>query len=576
MRIAFISDIHGNLQAWKAVHSDILAQDVDRIICLGDIVGYGPSPAQVLTEVYESVHHFVLGNHDAVIAGSLEPNGFNSYARELIDIHRDNLGEKAVDFFRGLPLAVRNSTFRCSHGNPATPRQFGYVFGEEEARAAWRGTEHRLMFVGHTHRAALHELADGDMYRSCRPAELPVYLDDDTRYIINTGSVGMPRDEDFRASYTIYDSDEDSVSWQRVAYDIDAFIDDVEASIQEDHLTDFLLKKIEAERHPPIRERIDFTPGESSLSPEVEEEREIEQIKARAARWRWTAMTACIGLTVALAAFYSFWKAQPRTEIIGRNAAAQRDAEAESHPVPLDCLPDRSFPEGQAPPGWEARLGDARHQMVQFGRGEVTLLSRGDDHPIELMFPRIAVQKIGRVELDLEAERSEDFTGERPALIMDLIDTDGAVSSGTHRESMVPDGTVLSKEYTMTDLPPDAAALRIRIRGRFGGSLRIRRLHVTLHPDSTTWLAEHGPVDINSADADTLERLPGIGRTRAREIINHRLAAGGFTEKEDLLDVPDVGPKTLDTVEPHIKIGEYEESEVDPLSEDEHEELLDY
>ena len=101
MRYAIISDIHANQQAWESVSKDIDKVGVDQVICLGDIVGYGPAPVRVLESVYDKSSHFVLGNHDAVIGGQLDPECFHDEARIIIEWTRTNLNQFAVDFFQG-------------------------------------------------------------------------------------------------------------------------------------------------------------------------------------------------------------------------------------------------------------------------------------------------------------------------------------------------------------------------------------------------------------------------------------------------------------------------------------------
>ncbi len=127
MRYAIISDVHANLQAWDAVFTDIRSNDIDQIICLGDIVGYGPSPAQVLEQAYAHVHHFVLGNHDAVLAERLGADCFNERARALIEWTRRRLDARASRFLGQLPYVLEGKSFRCAHASPAAPAQFGYV-----------------------------------------------------------------------------------------------------------------------------------------------------------------------------------------------------------------------------------------------------------------------------------------------------------------------------------------------------------------------------------------------------------------------------------------------------------------
>ncbi len=563
MRIAFVSDIHGNLPAWKAVHSDILAQDVDKIICLGDIVGYGPSPAEVLTEVYGCVHHFVLGNHDAVVAGVLEPTGFNEYARELIELTQNSLGEKAVEFFNNVPLSLRNSTFRCAHGNPAAPAKYSYVFDEDDARIAWEQTEHPLMFVGHTHRPALHELTETDEYHQRKSRQIPTPLAPEGRYIINCGSVGMPRDDDFRASYAIYDSGEHAVCWKRVAYDIDHFVTNVQETCEKDSLVQFLLKKIEAERQPPIREIIDFTPGKSAVNEEVEREREIEQIKAEATRWKRVASITAVVLFGALAMFYMFWRAQPLPQTIEGSTDARMKLEPLGQPVTRDYLAESGTTEGDVPAGWRVNLDDARQQSVTFGDHTVVLESGNREYAVELTFPLLRLIAVRRLEINLQGKRFSGFQGERPTFMIDYVRADGAVERSVVQEPLAMEEG-LSKKYTISSIPEDVTGLIIHVRGRFAGRIRLDQLTLTAYPDDEKWLEIHGPVDINSARPEALQKIPGIGEKLALEIEKRRMVENGYGEISDLLNVSGIGPKTLEDIRGHLTVGEYEEYDNHP------------
>ena len=131
MRYAFVSDIHANLQAWQAVKADTFVQQVDEIICLGDVVGYGPRPAETLHAVRSSVERFVIGNHDAVVAGILDSNLFNDAAQQMIEWTKQCLDDRAARFFNKMPYTV---DVDCGdfwaigvHGCMHPPESFYYV-----------------------------------------------------------------------------------------------------------------------------------------------------------------------------------------------------------------------------------------------------------------------------------------------------------------------------------------------------------------------------------------------------------------------------------------------------------------
>ena len=127
MRFAIVSDLHSNLQAWNAVLLDIRSQKLDRIICLGDVVGYGPDPAEVLRSVHANVNHLVLGNHDAVVCGKMDETLFNESARQIIDWTRGQLNREARRFLGSLPLSLDAGLFRCAHGDFSEPGAFNHA-----------------------------------------------------------------------------------------------------------------------------------------------------------------------------------------------------------------------------------------------------------------------------------------------------------------------------------------------------------------------------------------------------------------------------------------------------------------
>ena len=117
MRYAIISDIHANRQAWEAVFANIKKQGVDDILCLGDVVGYGPRPADVLESVYEHCDNFVLGNHDAVIGNRLDSDLFNDKAKYVIEWTREQLSDSVADFFASFAsICSRKHTTSNRHG----------------------------------------------------------------------------------------------------------------------------------------------------------------------------------------------------------------------------------------------------------------------------------------------------------------------------------------------------------------------------------------------------------------------------------------------------------------------------
>ncbi|HBE67914.1 MAG TPA: phosphoesterase [Planctomycetaceae bacterium] len=231
MRQALISDIHGNLEALQAVLADIQDQSVERIVCLGDIVGYGPNPCQCLDLVMKRCQLTILGNHDQ--AALFDPEGFNPVALRAIYWTRDELdrgpGPGTVingrwDFLSELPKFHQDGDVLYVHGSPRDATN-EYVFPEtiyDQARMKVLFDKvTRLSFQGHTHMPGVFT-TDGEFIApEDTDYEFPL---SDEKLMINVGSVGQPRDEDPRSCYAIMDDKDESVTFRRVEYDIETTI----------------------------------------------------------------------------------------------------------------------------------------------------------------------------------------------------------------------------------------------------------------------------------------------------------------------------------------------------------------
>ena len=257
MRYAFISDLHSNLQAWRAVHLDIRSSRVDYIICLGDIVGYGPSPAELLNEVHSNVDAFVMGNHDAVVCGSMDDSSFTLEARELIRWTATRVNRKAAAFLRSFPLTLVGNGFRCAHGDFARPANFEYVLNPEQALPSWQAVDSQLLLTGHTHAPAFFIMGPSGIPRETVPQDFE--LEPEKRYFLNAGSVGYPRDGDPRASYCIYDTQAQAVFWRRVPFDLDSYRTTlIQCGLNP--ARSHLLAIDPRQNATPVRALLDFTP----------------------------------------------------------------------------------------------------------------------------------------------------------------------------------------------------------------------------------------------------------------------------------------------------------------------------
>ena len=307
MRYAFVSDIHANLPAWNTVLADLAVHRVDRIVCLGDVVGYGPQPAECLRGVYAHVHQMVLGNHDAVVAGKMSAESFNDRAQRMIEWTQTRLGENARALFSALPLVLKGPGFRCTHGDFTDPAVFNYVRTEDDARANFAAVPEQLLFCGHTHEAAVFLTGgSGNVYK-IEPQDFE--LEEGKRYLVNVGSVGSARDGDPRASYVIYDEERRGVYFHRVPFDFGAFRSAVAAAPGLDpDLVPFLRAAARGGTAAAVREDEDFSPAAAVRVEGGALEADVGRALRRSnARLRAAALLLAAGCAAALALAAAAW-----------------------------------------------------------------------------------------------------------------------------------------------------------------------------------------------------------------------------------------------------------------------------
>ncbi len=255
MRYAILSDIHSNRQALKAVLTDIRTSSVDEIIFLGGLVGYGPSPLEVVEMAYTNINHFILGNHDAVICGKLLPIYFNDNAKRIIEWTASKLDPGTSKFFGRMPLVLSGNGFRCTHGEFDDPGRYGYIIDEHEAKSAFSTCYEEILFAGHSHLPCIFVTGHSRAIYQLNPQDF--CLENEKKYIVNVGSVGQPRDGDIRASYCIYDTVKKDIVFRKIPFDIDAYCEDLSKAKIEEKSSYF----IGVYRHQParqIRELLDF------------------------------------------------------------------------------------------------------------------------------------------------------------------------------------------------------------------------------------------------------------------------------------------------------------------------------
>lgn len=226
-RIALIADIHGNLDAFRAVLADVAADRVDRIVCLGDIVGYGPEPCECVELAFSTCDRIVLGNHDEAAIDESMRFAFNDRARESLEFTAEQLSSEHRSMLATLPDRARVDGVSLAHASFGV-EPYEYLYNEDAAIRSLRGLRTRVGAVGHTHHPGLvsgrQALAGEieDVTHQTLPGHVVVALPADAVSIVNPGSVGQPRDRNPDASWAVLDMATQTVQVRRVAYDVQA------------------------------------------------------------------------------------------------------------------------------------------------------------------------------------------------------------------------------------------------------------------------------------------------------------------------------------------------------------------
>ena len=222
MRALVVSDLHSNAEALRMVMNRVRRKKFDQVICLGDFVGYGAQPNQVLDTMrtIKGPKLYIRGNHDRVAAGLDQAEGFNTVAKTAAFWTRDHLSARNRHFLEKLPLGpLELEGVLICHGAPHDEDE--YVFHEGHARDIFAASTAPFILYGHTHLPVIFSI--DRMHRVHGVAvrdDVVVRLDREHRYLINPGSVGQPRDRNPAASFVIFDSKRLTVQFFRVPYDV--------------------------------------------------------------------------------------------------------------------------------------------------------------------------------------------------------------------------------------------------------------------------------------------------------------------------------------------------------------------
>jgi predicted phosphodiesterase len=224
MRYLVLTDIHANLEALETCLADAASQGYDATLVLGDLVGYGPDPNAVVARVQELAPAAVIrGNHDKVACGLEQPEGFNTVARVAALWTHTTLSPSNNEWLAGLPKGpvVVDDLIEVCHGSPFD--EDAYVFDELDAVRALKATARPLCLFGHTHYPVTFALSDGRVETIGGPHSLdgPLYVQEGSKYLLNPGAVGQPRDGDPRAAYAIADTTAMRVDLFRLKYPLE-------------------------------------------------------------------------------------------------------------------------------------------------------------------------------------------------------------------------------------------------------------------------------------------------------------------------------------------------------------------
>ncbi len=235
MKIFIISDIHGNLEALNKalVYIDKLEGE-KRIVCLGDIVGYGPNPTECFKIVESLTDKVCLGNHEDSVLDTNYDYFINMYAREAIRWTRGVLSNEVKETINKLPLQIEENSVLYTHASPDNPRHWKYIHNARNAYSSLIEMEQSLCFIGHSHIPGIYS------YRTLQSSSTEATLSKDDKTIVNVGSIGQPRDGSPMLSFAVFDDENWNVEIIRLEYDYHKTM----KKIEEASLPLFLAKRL--------------------------------------------------------------------------------------------------------------------------------------------------------------------------------------------------------------------------------------------------------------------------------------------------------------------------------------------
>ncbi|MCH9030815.1 MAG: metallophosphoesterase family protein [candidate division Zixibacteria bacterium] len=218
--IGLLSDVHANLEALKAVFSDMEKQKIDVSHFLGDAVGYGCDPNACVGLIDKNCDIKIIGNHDFGALGIESAESFNELARTSLEWTTSEITKRSLATLAEFKLEAKIDNIHLVHASPKNPESWEYILGVEQAKEQFEGGGSWVTFLGHTHIPAFFSVDKSGTVS--QKTLMEAELDEDKRYIINVGSVGQPRDRDPRCCYLTFDTESRYLRFHRIDYDISA------------------------------------------------------------------------------------------------------------------------------------------------------------------------------------------------------------------------------------------------------------------------------------------------------------------------------------------------------------------
>ncbi len=226
MLIAVLGDIHSNLPAVEEVLKSIKQEKVDRIYCTGDIVGYGPYPAECIELVQDYKINVVAGNHDLAVTDTLDDSFFTESAKEIIGYTKSELSDSEKEFLENLPLLLSEDGISIVHSSFSHPELFDYILEPNDVIECFMCLETGIGFFGHTHFFTMY-IKKGEEINDYIEVNESVLSYNNEKILINAGTVGQPRDGNTHTGYILLDTQDKTITIKRIPYDCNKIIEEM-------------------------------------------------------------------------------------------------------------------------------------------------------------------------------------------------------------------------------------------------------------------------------------------------------------------------------------------------------------